>query len=392
VPRSVVATLAGLIALSALAVDITLVALPATALALGGDPARSGLIVTSYLAGFAPGQLLWGLLADRFGRRPAVLIGLAGFTAATIACAAANDFDTLLAARLAQGLAGGAGPVLARTIARDLASEAAGARLLALLTAVLGGAPLLAPLAGAALLTFIDWRSVFWATAAYGLVLLALAMKRLPESRPARPAVAASSLSRRTSMLLRQRGFLYGLALVALPFGGYHTLLALYPSVAMVERGLSEGAFAALFAAAAACFVGGSAISRAFVLRLRMPRLMAIAGAFCLAGALMTVVASAGGGIAWLGLGAAVYVLGVGQMLPLATTVALRDAGEATGWAVALLGLVQIGGGAVLSYLASVAGTPGVSLAVVLGLSALAAGVALATIGRPVHVSRVRGD
>jgi DHA1 family bicyclomycin/chloramphenicol resistance-like MFS transporter len=160
----------------------------------------------------------------------------------------------------------------------------------------------------------------------------------------------------------------------------------------MVERGLSEGAFAALFAAAAACFVGGSAISRAFVLRLRMPRLMAIAGAFCLAGALMTVVASAGGGIAWLGLGAAVYVLGVGQMLPLATTVALRDAGEAAGWAVALLGLVQIGGGAVLSYLASVAGTPGVSLAVVLGLSALAAGVALATIGRPVHVSRVRGD
>lgn len=392
-PRSVVAILAGLIALSALAVDITLVALPATTTALGGDPARSGLVVTAYLAGFAPGQLLWGLLADRIGRRPAVIAGLVSFVAASIACAVSSSFTEFLAARLLQGLAGAAGPVLSRTMVRDTAGEAGGARLLALLTAVLGAAPLLAPLAGAALLALIDWRSVFWVTAAYGAILLALAVRRLPESRPpARTGIATAPLAQRTAALLRQRDFCIGLALIALTYGGYLTLLALYPGIALLDYGLSEGAFALLFAAAAACFSAGSALSRMLVLRLGIRRLMIAAGASCLLGAVMVSAATAGFGLAWLAVGASLFVLGVGQMLPLATAVALRHAQHAAGWAVALLGVIQIGGGALLSYAASVAGTPSVNLALVLVLAALGTGGVLALVREPRRAATAAGD
>lgn len=376
------ALLAGLICLSAIAIDITLVALPQTAAALGGDPLRSGLIVTAYLAGFAPGQLLWGLLADRYGRRPPVVASLVAFVLATAACALAGSFGALLAARFVQGLAGGAGPVLSRTIVRDFATDAAGARLLALLTAVLGAAPLLAPLLGALLLELMSWRSIFWITAVYGVVLFVIALARLPESLPARTAdaPAALSLAERTARLARSREFRLGAALVALPFAGYHTLLALYPAVAILEHRLGEAQFAALFAATAACFVAGSTVSRLLVLRAGVPRLMLVAALLCLAGAALALLGRGGAhGLTWLGFGAGLYVLGVGQMLPLATTLALRGAHGMAGWAAALLGLVQIGGGALVSYGAAATAAPGRALTAVLLVCALA--TLLAVIG-----------
>lgn len=375
--------LTALLALSALAVDITLAALPATATALGAEPLRSGLIVTAYLAGFAPGQLLWGLLADRIGRRPALLIGLAAFVAATVACALASSFGMLLAARAAQGLAGGSAPVLARVIVRDVASGVEGARLFAGMMTVVGLAPLLAPLVGAALLAQSGWTSMFWASSLYGMVLLVLVALRLPETRPAGPSVSSpGALARLTARLLAQRDYRIGVALVALPFSGYHTILALYPGIAIVQYGVSESRFALLFAAAAACYVAGALLSRLLVLRTGERALMVSAITCCLAGAAMVAAASAGGGLPWLAFGTSIFVLGVGQMLPVATAFALRHVGAAAGWAVAMLGLLQIGAGALLSYTASVVGKPSTNLPVVLTVCGLAAVPALARIGR----------
>jgi len=372
-PLSAIWVLGGLIALSAIAVDITLVALPATAMAVEGDPARSGLIITAYLAGFAPGQLLWGMAGDRYGRRRTVLAGLLCFILATAACALATTFPALLAARVAQGFAGGSGPVLSRAIVRDVADDAGAARLLALLTAILGTAPLLAPVIGAALLAAIDWRSIFWFTAIYGVLLTAVAVRYLPESRPAAQSMATGGVVTRTTMLLRDRDFRTGLALVALPFGGYHTLLALYPTVVIVEFGLAESIFTWLMAAAAACFVVGSTISRTLVARVGMPSLVRIAIVLCCLGACTAGVGTLAEGIVMLVAGAGLYMLGVGQALPLATAIALRRARDAAGWAAAILGLVQVGGGALLSLVATVTGEPLVSLPATLLVCALAA-------------------
>jgi MFS transporter, DHA1 family, multidrug resistance protein len=378
-PFAVIATLGGLIALSALAIDITIVALPATTTAVGGDPARSGLIVTAYLVGFAPGQLLWGLLGDRLGRRVAVLAGLVGFIGATVACALAGTFQTLLLARVGQGLAGGSGPVLARAIVRDLSDDTSAARMLALFTAILGTAPLVAPVLGAALLALVDWRSVFWFTALYGALLLAAATLRLPESRPPRAAGSAVTTARPTRVLLASREFRIGAALVALPFGGYHAVLALYPVVSIVHFGVGETAFTVLLAIAAACFVAGSAASRTLVTKLGLPALMRTAGVLCLSGAVLASGIAFGGGLGWLAAGACLYLFGVGQMLPLATALALRHAHNFAAWAAALLGVAQIGTGAFVSWAASVAARPTVSLPTALLVSAASACVVLAS-------------
>jgi DHA1 family bicyclomycin/chloramphenicol resistance-like MFS transporter len=380
IPPAVSVVLAGLIALAAVAVDITLVVLPATTAELGGDAAQSGLIVTAFLAGFAPGQLLWGFLGDRLGRRPTVLAGVGCFVAATIACAMAPTFGSLLAARFAQGLAGAVGPVLGRAVARDFASEIAGARLLALLMAALGTVPLLAPLIGAALLVRSDWRSVFWLTGVVGSTLLVLAIARLPETRApgvARPAVLG--LVGRTRTILRARDFRLGATLVALPFAGYHSIIALYPSIAIDDFRIDEMHFAWLFAAAAACFSLGSAASRWLVARLGLQPLMVTAAALCLAGGSLTAISSARGSLAWLAAGVAVYVFGVGQMLPLATTVALRQARESAAWTAAVLGLVQTIGGVVFSYLATLSGRLSMSLAIILLLCGSGALAVIAT-------------
>jgi MFS family permease len=197
IPRVVTIVLAGLISLGAVALDITLVALPATARALGGDPSRSGLIVTAFLAGFAPGQLLWGFLGDRIGRRRSVLAGLICLVLATAACALAPTFGWLLAARCLQGMAAAVGPVLRPCHRQDFASEIAGARLLSLLTAVVGTVPLLAPLVGAALLAHMDWRSIFWLTALVGSAWFMLALSGLPEDASCEPAAARRHAARR---------------------------------------------------------------------------------------------------------------------------------------------------------------------------------------------------
>jgi len=309
--------------MSAVAIDITLVALPAMTRALDGDPSQSGLVVAAYLAGFAPGQLAWGLAGDRFGRRAAVLAGVVSFVLATIACALAPTFAHLLAARFLQGFAGGSGPVLSRAYVRDIATDVSAARLLALLTAILGAAPLLAPILGSALLEFVDWRAIFWFTAAYGALLHLFAVARLPEPRPARRDGPAVRLLPRTIRLVRTRDFRIGAALVALPFSGYHTLLALYPTLAIVEFGFSESTFTWLFAGAAMCFIAGSTLSRILVAPLGMANVIRAAIVACVAGATLTAAGALQPSGTWVAAGAALYMLGVGQVLPVATALAV---------------------------------------------------------------------
>ena len=367
IPRVVTIVLAGLISLGAVALDITLVALPATARALGGEPARSGLIVTAFLAGFAPGQLLWGFLGDRIGRRRSVLAGLICLVLATAACALAPTFGWLLAARCLQGMAAAVGPVLGRAIARDFASEIAGARLLSLLTAVVGTVPLLAPLVGAALLAHMDWRSIFWLTALVGSAWFMLALSGLPETRPANlPPLAVTELAGSTRSMLTSRDFLVGAALVAVPFAGYHSILALYSSIAIVGFAVTEAHFAWLFASAAACFTLGSSLSRALVARTGLRPLVIAAALLCVFGGTALAFAARFHNLPLLAAGTALYVLGVGQILPLGTTIAVRRAQASAAWTAAVLGLLQSTGGVILSYVATRSADLATSLAIIL--------------------------
>lgn len=172
-------------AVNALGVDLMLPALPAIGRDLHiADANARQWIVTVYLFGFGVGQLVYGPLADRLGRRPVLLATLAGFVAASVFAAGAATFPALLAARVLQGLMSASTRVLSVAIVRDSYSGRTMARISSLAQMVFFLVPILAPSLGQALLSIGPWRFIFYALAGFAACVLAWSALRLPETLP----------------------------------------------------------------------------------------------------------------------------------------------------------------------------------------------------------------
>jgi len=180
------ALLAALTAIGPLSTDMYLPSMPDIARQLGASTAQVQLTISSYLIGFAVGQIVYGPVSDRHGRKPVLLAAVALYCAASLACALATSIEMLIAARFAQALGGSGGIVLARAIVRDLYSGARAGRELSVMGAVMALAPVLAPVAGGVLQTGFGWRSVFFALVGGGLIGAALVWPLLPETLAAR--------------------------------------------------------------------------------------------------------------------------------------------------------------------------------------------------------------
>jgi DHA1 family bicyclomycin/chloramphenicol resistance-like MFS transporter len=187
-PRGVV--LAAIACSGTLAMHMFVPALPAVARELDTTPAAAQLTLTVYLIGIAAGQLIYGPLSDRFGRRPVLIASLAVFLAATLTAAFAPTIQWLIVARVVQSLGACGGLVLGRAMARDGATPEQAARQLALLVMVMTASPAIAPLLGATVATILGWRGIFGLLGAAGAGLLLLALISLPEtSRQRAPLV-----------------------------------------------------------------------------------------------------------------------------------------------------------------------------------------------------------
>src|SRR5918995_4583 len=168
--------LALLAALGPLSTDMYLPSLPAIARELGASTAKTQLTLSAFLFGFAVGQLVYGPVSDKVGRRPVLLAGLAIFLVASIGCTLAPTIETLIGARFLQAV-GAAGPiVLARAMVRDLYEGPRAGRELSRMAAILGG--ILQALWG--------WRSTFAVTAVCGVGLVAAVLALVPETIPQR--------------------------------------------------------------------------------------------------------------------------------------------------------------------------------------------------------------
>ena len=173
---------AALMATQAIAVDTMLPALPTIAAALGlRNQNHSQWVVTAYLAGIGCGQLFWGLLSDRYGRRPVLLAGLSVYVLAAVLTGLATSFITLLAWRFAHGLAA-ASAVVSRSVIRDLYSGRHMARVMSLTFIVFLMVPVLAPSLGQLMLLLAPWRSIFLMFGVFAAAVLLWAMLRLPET------------------------------------------------------------------------------------------------------------------------------------------------------------------------------------------------------------------
>ena len=176
------ALLGFLTAVGPVSTDMYLPAFPAIEASFGSGEGTAQITLASWFVGLAFGQITQGTLADRFGRRVPLLVGLGLYTVASMGCALAPTLWVLTAMRSVAAFGGSAGMVIPRAVVRDMADGHAAAKLMSQLMLVMGVAPILAPTLGGAVLSVASWRVIFWFGAAYGLVSMALVLGVLPET------------------------------------------------------------------------------------------------------------------------------------------------------------------------------------------------------------------
>ncbi|MGW5426144.1 multidrug effflux MFS transporter [Streptomyces sp. NPDC004059] len=383
--------LGGLTATPPLAMDMYLPSLPEVTRSLHAPAASVQLTLTACLLGMALGQLVVGPMSDRWGRRRPLLAGLAVYLLATALCALAPNVETLVAFRLAQGLAGAAGIVIARAVVRDLYDGVAMARFFSTLMLVSGVAPIVAPLIGGQILRVTDWRGVFVVLTVVGVLLAALVWLRLPETLPP-PERHDGGVP---AALRAMRGLL-----ADLPFSGYmlaggFAFAALFayisasPFVIQEIYGASPQTFSLLFGLNSVGLVAAGQVNgKLLVGRVALEKVLACGLAVIVLAATALLLMSTGalGEVGLPPIAAALFVLmsAMGITLPNAQTLALLRTRHAAGSASALLGTSSFLVGAVASPLVGVAGEhTAVPMAVVQLAGALVAAACFMGMCRP---------
>ncbi len=177
---SMLVILSALMAITSLAVDLYLPALPTMEKTLGGN---AELTVTGFLLGFTIAQLIWGPITDRVGRKLPLFIGLVLFVIGSVGCALSQSMEAVIFWRVFQAVGACIGPMLSRTMIRDQYNQAQAASLLSTLMIIMAIAPIGGPLLGGWVLKFASWHAVFWLLAAIGVAIF-MAVFYLPETLP----------------------------------------------------------------------------------------------------------------------------------------------------------------------------------------------------------------
>ncbi len=252
--------LAFLTAVGPLSTDMYLPSLPAIGRALEGNTSMVQLTLSVFIAGFAIGQIFYGPLSDRYGRKPVLVIGLAGYVAGSIACFLAETIEMLIIARFFQALGASAAIVLVRAIVRDLFGGEKAARLLSLMGALMGVVPLVAPVLGAVLEVNFGWRASFALTSIISALLLIISVLFLPETLPADRKRHWSFFGMLTdfSFLLRHLIYLRYMTALCLAYGGLFVLISTSSFVFQNHFGLTELQFGFTFSVCVAGYIIGT--------------------------------------------------------------------------------------------------------------------------------------
>jgi len=339
------ALLAALTAIGPLTTDMYLPSLPDIAHKLGASTAQVQLTISSYLIGFALGQIVYGPVSDRHGRKPVLIAAVALYSVATLVCALSTSIEMLIVARFVQALGGSGGIVLVRAIVRDLYSGARAGRELSLIGAVMALAPVFAPLAGGVLQTASGWRSVFVVLFCAGLAGAVIVWPLMPETLKQR---AAEPLSLRSMLdtyraVARNPAYLAYLGLASTSFAGLFSWISGSSFVLQYLYGLTPFQFGAAFAVGSLGYMIGTSYAVRLVMRLGIDRVLGIGCAAMAAGGLGMVGSIAFGltSAASVVVPMAVYLGGMGMVLPQSLAGAMTPFPERAGAASALLGFVQ---------------------------------------------------
>lgn len=344
-PTGMLILLGALTALSPLSIDMYLPALPTIEQQLLAPAGTISLTLAAYFVGMALGQLFYGPLSDRFGRKKPVYAGLMLFIVASIACAMSNTIVELIAFRFLQALGGCAGPVIGRAVVRDRCGARESARAFSMLMLVMGLAPILAPVIGGALMVWIGWRWLFALLALFGVICLLAVYWRLPEThdtRNAQPLVLGNVL-RGYARLLVNRAFLGYTLCSGLGMAGMFAYITGSPFVFIELHQLSPQHYSLVFAVNALALVVASQINAqllkhtglTFILR-RVLWLLLSCGVVLLP---LSLAAAATWWMLWGGI--LLYLFALGFISPNSSAAALATHGQQAGMASALMGSLQ---------------------------------------------------
>lgn len=347
--------LGALSAFTPLAVDMYLPGLPALERAFRTDSGDVQRTLSVFFLGLAIGQLFYGPISDRFGRRAPLLTGNLLFIGASIACALAPDIDSLIGARFAQAFGSCAGMVISRAMVRDLFEPREGARVMSLLMLVMGVAPIVAPLLGSFVLAVWNWQAIFWLMAGFAAVVMISARLWLRETRGPQPDMRltfGSALRVYADLLTTRRYMGYTLA-SSLGMGGLFSYIAASPFVFIDLYQLSPQAFGWVFGINAVGIIGFSQVNRALLRRFTLDEVLIVA-LFAMAGAgllLLVCAAFSIGGVLGVWIPLFLYIASLGGVLPNAGASAMAAEAHRAGSAAALIGTLQFGLGALTSAL-----------------------------------------
>ncbi|WP_067899588.1 multidrug effflux MFS transporter [Nocardia vaccinii] len=363
--------LAVLTALAPLSVDIYTPSLPRIQSDLGGGDWLAQASITACLLGICLGQLLWGPLSDRVGRRPVILVGIAGWTLASAASAVAITSEMLIAARGLAGICGAAGIVAARSVVRDLSSDSrAVASRIGILAVVTAVAPVLAPVAGTAIAVTWGWRADFIALLVLGLLIAAAFAVTIPETLP-----AGDQSGTRHSMLgsletaLHERELVAVAVALALQSFGFYAYISTTSFIVEREFGYPPATFALVFGTNACAILVANLVFRR-VMRYKHPSFTLGAGLAvgAVSGVCLMVAALAHAPTSVLWASSTVFAASAGFVLPSAHSWG-QAALVASGAASALTGSGQFLGGVLGSPVTGLAGPTAALLGAVIAVS-----------------------
>ncbi|SES03094.1 multidrug effflux MFS transporter [Pseudomonas soli] len=336
--------LGALSAFGPLAIDFYLPAFPAMAHAFATDEKHVQATLAAYFLGLSLGQLAYGPVADRFGRRIPLLFGVGLFTVASLACAYAPNLDSLIVARFVQALGGCAGMVLSRAIVSDKCDAVASAKVFSQLMLVMGLAPILAPMLGGVLVNVSGWQSIFLALSLFSAACLVAVGLGLPESLPAHvPRQPLSGALRQYLRLFGDRVFVGHALTGGIAIAGMFAYIAGSPFVFIKLYGVPAEHYGWLFGTNAAGFILMAQVNARLLAKRGPAFLLARAVWLYLVAALaLLMVAALRPAQLWpLLVPLFICIASLGCIIPNASACAMSGQGARAGSASALMGCLQ---------------------------------------------------
>lgn len=336
-----------LTAVGSLSVDMYLPSFPTIATTLHTDAGAVQRTLSMFFIGLGLGQLVYGPLSDRFGRKPPLLAGIALYTFASLACMFAPNIAALQWSRLLQALGGCAGIIIPRAAIRDRCDAHSAARALSLVVLIMGAAPILAPQLGSWVLIWFSWRAIFGVLVLFGvscLIAISFGMEETVD-RTATPPLNFQSIFRNYRELLFDRQFLTFSLCGGFGSAGMFAYIAGSPFVLMDIYGISTHLYGWVFGVNAIALVFGAQVN-ARLLGYYSPRqLLNYAGwvPFIACAVLLLLRLNDIASLAILLTALFVFMSSIGFITPNATALALQHQGMRAGAATALMGALQLG-------------------------------------------------